>query len=1033
MARVIGTVKSIHGKAAVKTADDKLIILKVGDTLHENEMVYALGADSKVALNLEGGRTLHLNGYDEILLDSSVFTALEKGESLDVDALRQAIADGLDQGKEGETAAGNEVVSESNAGADFAVRNDGRGDVSSYLTGTESSPFGVTLEPDSLGVQNIAPIALDDAGAAIEEGSGEDYDAPVMATGNVLENDTDDQLPTPADLDVTAITSNDTANAAVLADGNLSIIGKYGTLVINGETGAYTYTVDEGNHDVDAMNVGDSVTESFNYTVSDGSLTDVGLLTLTINGSNDAPVAVSDYGYAKESGFNQEAVSAEGNVITDSESGDHDVDNENIWVVGVQNVEGEENDEGEYRTQENEETSESDFVINGQYGVLYMWENGRYEYILDNENEEVDGLNAQDHLEETFSYTLTDGDKYATATLTIGIEGTNDAPIAHPDDIEISENWFGIFSIDALQNDTDVDSGDNPSNFKLLSVSVSGGFGNGIAWIDPHTNMIKYIPNWPGNQSLNEDDLKAVTLNYTMQDDSGATSESTVTVTIIGMNDHPIATVDFARGDENHTFVMNVLTNDWDVDSRDNPSNFRLTNISYDGPGTASIVANQLQFEPGTAFDYLSDGEKAYVKIWYQMEDDSGAKSNWSYAKLTLIGSNDGPVAVDDFAVADFDTYSIQLGGNAGWAGATITAIGGTLDINSGNGKLGVYGGPGDAKDVDNKGTNEGIKFVFSNMLQHAEVTLSSFNTAHGDNDTATWKAMLGTSLIASGTYSGGPNPTLVIDTGTLVFDTLIIGTPEGEQSDFYIDSISGHGLDINSDLTVVENSPLLIPESYMIANDSDVEGDLLNIVDIDTNGTIGEVSIDASGNVTYDPAGRFDHLAAGELATDTFTYVLSDGDLTDTATVTVNIIGSSSSADNSCEVDLKDILKSSFQDYNAEAGYDTIIIKGGSSSAIDFEKISSQLDNIEHLDLKDGDGAKTINNITPENVADMTDADNYLRISGDSTDTVTLQDFLQDTAASENLDGYDAYVGNFSGSEVILHIDTDISVNIIP
>ena len=185
MAHVIGTVKSIHGKAAVKKVDGQLIVLKVGDVLHANEMVYALGADSTVTLSLEGGRTLNLNGYDEILLDSSVFATLEKGESLDVDALRQAIADGLNPEKAGETAAGSDAVSESNAGADFAIRADGRGNVSSYLTGTESNALGVPVVPENLLdqtviLENNAPIAVADT-ATTEE------DTPV--TINVLIND----------------------------------------------------------------------------------------------------------------------------------------------------------------------------------------------------------------------------------------------------------------------------------------------------------------------------------------------------------------------------------------------------------------------------------------------------------------------------------------------------------------------------------------------------------------------------------------------------------------------------------------------------------------------------------------------------------------------------------------------------------------------------------------------------------------------------------------------------------------------------
>ena len=48
----------------------------------------------------------------------------------------------------------------------------------------------------------------------------------------------------------------------------------------------------------------------------------------------------------------------------------------------------------------------------------------------------------------------------------------------------------------------------------------------------------------------------------------------------------------------------------------------------------------------------------------------------------------------------------------------------------------------------------------------------------------------------------------------------------------------------------------------------------------------------DGSSSFFYDPNGQFEWLASGEVATDTFTYVVSDGALTDTATVSVTVLG---------------------------------------------------------------------------------------------------------------------------------------------
>ena len=76
-----------------------------------------------------------------------------------------------------------------------------------------------------------------------------------------------------------------------------------------------------------------------------------------------------------------------------------------------------------------------------------------------------------------------------------------------------------------------------------------------------------------------------------------------------------------------------------------------------------------------------------------------------------------------------------------------------------------------------------------------------------------------------------------------------------------------------------------------VLANDTDVEGDALSVAAVSTVGTTGLVTTDGS-TVSYDPNGMFEYLAAGQTATDTFSYTVSDGALTATATVTVTVTG---------------------------------------------------------------------------------------------------------------------------------------------
>ena len=65
--------------------------------------------------------------------------------------------------------------------------------------------------------------------------------------------------------------------------------GLYGTLTLNA-AGAYTYTLNNSLSVVQALGQGESLSETFNYTVKDqhGGIT-VGTLTVNISGTNDCP------------------------------------------------------------------------------------------------------------------------------------------------------------------------------------------------------------------------------------------------------------------------------------------------------------------------------------------------------------------------------------------------------------------------------------------------------------------------------------------------------------------------------------------------------------------------------------------------------------------------------------------------------------------------------------------------------------------------------------------------------------------------
>lgn len=155
-----------------------------------------------------------------------------------------------------------------------------------------------------------------------------------------------------------------------------------------------------------------------------------------------------------------------------------------------------------------------------------------------------------------------------------------------------------------------------------------------------------------------------------------------------------------------------------------------------------------------------------------------------------------------------------------------------------------------------------------------------AFDDATGVSPIVAW-ASLPSGIRDDGTFtirvsvSDGTNPAQ-IETASLTISNL---DPSGNAD-------SGAGFSTDEDTAFTTGS--------VIANDTDPAGssDPLQITAVDTTGTTGLVSI-ASGNTTfeYNPNGQFEYLRAGESATDTFSYTVSDGDGGTASNVTVTVV----------------------------------------------------------------------------------------------------------------------------------------------
>lgn len=128
---------------------------------------------------------------------------------------------------------------------------------------------------------NDFPIARADTNWVLDGASGSDP----SASGNVLQDIAHPGAPFGVFAD-TADNDPDLEALTVVSAG--TYVGLYGTLVIAAD-GSYTYTLDEDKPAVNALDAGQTLVDSFAYTISDGSLSVSSTLAVTVFGTNDAP------------------------------------------------------------------------------------------------------------------------------------------------------------------------------------------------------------------------------------------------------------------------------------------------------------------------------------------------------------------------------------------------------------------------------------------------------------------------------------------------------------------------------------------------------------------------------------------------------------------------------------------------------------------------------------------------------------------------------------------------------------------------
>jgi VCBS repeat-containing protein len=330
------------------------------------------------------------------------------------------------------------------------------------------------------------------------------------------------------------------------------------------------------------------------------------------------------------------------------------------------------------------------------YANITVQSNGDYTLALD--NAAVQSLGQGQSLRQAFFYTVSDGyvatppalpSDRAFGTLDITIEGANDAPVTLADTAGVTEDVPLTASGNVLANDSDVDQGTTlavgtPGTFAgaygTLAISVDGSYtytlDNGAAAV----------------QALREGQTALERFDYAASDGFTSTPGS-LTVTVTGANDAPLAAADSASLQEDFlvTASGNVLVNDRDPDAGTVLAAV-LMGSSAGAYGTLSLGSDgsytYLLSNASSAVQGLHAGQVVTDTFAYAATD--GLASSTSALTITITGANDAPFTAPDTASVGEDGV-LSASGNVLGNDSDADA-GTTLAVSNAGTYAGTYG-----------------------------------------------------------------------------------------------------------------------------------------------------------------------------------------------------------------------------------------------------------------------------------------------------------------------------------------------------
>jgi YD repeat-containing protein len=496
----------------------------------------------------------------------------------------------------------------------------------------------------------------------------------------------------------------------------------------------------------------------------------------------------------------------------------------------------------------------------------------------------------------TFTYTLSDGTLTDTALVTVTITGANQAPVANADSKTVQLDTATVVSV--LSNDTDADVGD------VLSVSaITVAPSHGTAVISGAGNtQVTYTPttSYTGTDSF----------TYQISDGQGHNATAVVSITVVAGNQAPVAVNDAFSTPVRTNYDFDPTLNDTDVDGDD------LTVTAKTNPSHGSV-----SIRPSNILRYRSSGSYTGSDSFTYTIDDGNGHTATATVNVTVGSvSNGAPTAVNDTKVTtqevalSFDprTNDTDPDSDALTISAATNGTHGSVTIGSGatsltySPDLGYTGSDSFTYTIDD-GQGHTATATVSMTVNAPPVnqpptavndakstpknTAINFDPRTNDTD-----AESDPFTITDAT--DGTNGTVTVDGGgTSVTYTPALNYTGSDSFTYTINDGNGPATaTVTMTVTVPNTAPDAVNDTKSTnsntalafdprTNDTDAEANALTVTAV-TQPAAGTGSVVKNGpgtQVTYTPPSNW-------IGSTSFTYTISDGALTDTATVSMTV-----------------------------------------------------------------------------------------------------------------------------------------------